>query len=84
MKRIHISYYERGEFLITYRICPNFLESGYRVFRKREYEKNETCNEHIFSTEEEAIMNIVKRVNTLITMGKATNLKLEIYEAETY
>lgn len=65
-------YFEYGEFLTTYRIVPAFMSDGVRVFRKKEYEKDEiwAFNERVFESEEQAEAEIARRLNLHIKLGK--------------
>lgn len=80
MAKIEIEAITVGGLTVTYRIYPAFLESGYRVFCKREWEKDKTCWDKIFATEEEALERVTKHLDMLMEFGTQTSLGILSYQ----
>ena len=64
-------YFEKNGLSVVYRIVPAFMSSGVRVFRKREWEREETWafEEKVFATEEEAENELQRRLNLHVKIG---------------
>ncbi len=82
MKDIKISCVDRSGLEVTYRICPAFMRDGFRVFRKREWEREETCSEEIFPTEEAAINRYISALNKQASAGLVSRIILTIDKRE--